>query len=105
MILRGSFTKIFQSEAFLDQGLDFAPAEIFMSQSKNNVIRGMHYQSGIAAHEKLVYCSQGSLLDVIVDIRPDSPTFNQPVSIKLDSSDDLCYIYWQGLCSWLPVLF
>ena len=66
---RGSFTKLFQSKAFLDLGLDFVPAEIFMSQSKTNVIRGMHYQSGIAAHDKLIYCSHGSLLDVIVDIR------------------------------------
>ena len=93
---RGSFTKLFQSKAFLDLGLDFVPAEIFMSQSKTNVIRGMHYQSGIAAHDKLIYCSHGSLLDVIVDIRPDSPSFNQPVSIKLDSKDDFALYIGKG---------
>ena len=94
--LRGSFIKIFQDKAFLDQGLNFKPSEIFISNSKKDVLRGMHYQSGASAHEKLVYCSQGSLVDVIVDIRPQSPTFNQPVSLQLNASDDYAIYIGKG---------
>ena len=94
--LRGSFIKVFQDKAFSDQGLDFNPYEIFISNSKKNVLRGMHYQSGLSAHEKLVYCSQGSLVDVIVDIRPQSSTFNQPVSLELNASDDYAIYIGKG---------
>ena len=43
----------------------------------------MHYQAGASAHDKLVCCLKGRVLDVVVDIRPESPVFNQPVSIEL----------------------
>ena len=46
----------------------------------------MHYQCSTHAHDKLVFCITGKILDVIVDIRPDSPQFNRPISISLDAS-------------------
>ena len=95
--LRGSFIKIFQDQAFSRLGLNFNPSEIFISSSKKNVLRGMHYQSGSSAHEKLVYCCQGSLVDVIVDIRPQSSTFNQAVSFELNASDDYAIYIGKGL--------
>lgn len=80
---RGSFTKLFNADAFQAQGIDFSAAESFFTYSKTNVLRGMHYQAGKAAHDKLVCCLAGSVLDVVVDICPSSPTFNKPFSIQL----------------------
>lgn len=93
---RGSFVKIFQNKAFLELGLEFNPAEIFISNSKKDVVRGMHYQDGCSAHEKLIYCSQGSVLDVVVDVRAQSPFFNKPITIKLDSNDDYAIYIGKG---------
>lgn len=84
---RGSFFKIFQDELFTSLGIDFQPKEYFYSTSKKNVIRGMHFQVGKYSHDKLVYCSEGNLIDVIVDVRRNSKNFNKPVSFELSGSD------------------
>lgn len=80
---RGDFAKIFHREALNDFGLEFAPAETFVSRSHLGVLRGMHFQVAEAAHEKLVFCAGGRALDVVVDIRPESPHFNQPFVTEL----------------------
>lgn len=50
---------------------------------KAGTVRGLHYQRGVYAQKKLVRCAWGSILDVAVDIRPDSPTYGQHVSAIL----------------------
>lgn len=80
---RGSFTKIFHEEALKKLGLCFKPAEFFLSRSSKGVLRGMHFQTGTAEQEKIVYCLKGRVLDVIVDIRASSVNFNKPISIEL----------------------
>lgn len=80
---RGEFVKIFHCKFFEENGISFIPAEIFMSRSNAGVLRGMHFQDEEAAHDKLVYCLSGSALDVVVDIRPNSPYFNRPYAIEL----------------------
>ncbi len=90
---RGSFHKIFQKELFSSLGINFEPKEYFYSVSKKNVIRGMHFQIENASHEKLVYCSYGNLLDVVVDVRKESKNFNKPISIELnDNKSKLIFI-------------
>ena len=77
----------------LSQNLSFTPAESFLTRSRSNVLRGMHYQTGIASHDKLVSCVKGRVLDVIVDVRPESSHFNKPYSIELsESSNTLVFI-------------
>ena len=93
---RGSLGKIFNNEKLREIGIQINPAEIFFSSSKKNVIRGMHYQEGKAAHEKLVCCTRGSVLDVIVDIRPESRYFNKPVSVKLQENESTMIIIGKG---------
>lgn len=83
---RGSLTKYFNSDFFLSNGIKFSPKESFLSKSSLGVLRGMHFQTGPAAHDKLVCCLKGRVLDVIVDIRPESAHFNQPVSVELSES-------------------
>lgn len=90
--LRGNFFKIYNQDNFKKIGIKFNPKEYFFSSSKLNVIRGMHFQNGEFAHDKLVFCSYGKILDVIVDVRINSKYFNKPYSIELEG-DPLKAIY------------
>ena len=64
-----------------------------VSYSKKNVLRGLHFQKPPFAQGKLVLILEGRILDIAVDIRPDSPTIGQSVSLVLDSMEnDIIYI-------------
>ena len=93
---RGDFTKLFHAEALLAQGIAFTPAESFLTRSNADVLRGMHFQVDEAAHDKLVTCIKGQVLDVVVDVRPDSPNFNQPFSIKLTDTSNTSLLIGKG---------
>lgn len=82
--IRGDFIKVFNEDFFLNNGLETNFKESYFSISQKNVIRGMHYQVSPAAHIKLVYLNQGSILDVILDIRKNSKTFGQYLSIFIN---------------------
>ncbi len=73
---RGGFTKSFEKDVFKDNGIDFSLSESFTSLSAKNVIRGLHFQTN-NPQAKLVSVVSGAAWDVIVDLRPDSPTFKQ----------------------------
>ena len=94
--LRGSLTKLFHSESLKSQGIDFLPAESFITRSSTGVLRGMHFQTGEAAHNKLIYCLKGSVLDVVVDICPESSNFNRPVSIELNAAEPVALLIRKG---------
>ena len=79
---RGDFTKAYNYKSFKQKGIDFVPKEHFYSFSNKNVLRGMHFQIKESAHNKLIQCIQGSILDVCVDIRKKSIFYNKPISIK-----------------------
>jgi dTDP-4-dehydrorhamnose 3,5-epimerase len=81
---RGSFVKTFQRTQFAALGLETMFDEHFFSVSRKGVIRGMHFQEPPAAHAKVVFCVAGSVLDVVVDLRTSSPTYQQHTSIELD---------------------
>lgn len=67
------------------QGLDLPPfVQDNHSYSKKGVIRGMHFQAAPGAQAKLVRVAMGKIYDVIVDIRPDSPTFGKWEGVYLD---------------------
>ena len=83
---RGTFVKTFHREVFRQLGLDFEPREEFFSTSAKNVLRGMHFQLPPAAHAKLVYCIAGRVLDVVLDLRKDSPTFGRSVARELNAT-------------------
>ena len=84
---RGAFTKVFHQKSFDDQEISLNVAESFLTRSKMNVLRGMHFQTGKAAHKKLVTCIKGSVLDVVVCINPRSRYFNQPFSTILSENE------------------
>ena len=84
---RGSFVKTFHAGLFSELGIPFSPREEFFSVSTKNVLRGMHFQTPPAAHSKLVYCATGRVLDVVLDLRQNSPTRGQTVSRELSAAN------------------
>lgn len=72
---RGIFLKTFHAEMFAEAGIHFELREEFFSVSKRGVLRGMHFQVPPAAHAKLVVCLKGKVLDVVVDLRRQEPTY------------------------------
>ncbi len=86
---RGVFTKTFHSETLAEYNLDIELREEFFSISKKNVLRGLHFQSPPSAHNKLVYCPKGAVLDFFVDIRIGSPTYGKHLLIELNDKNSL----------------
>jgi dTDP-4-dehydrorhamnose 3,5-epimerase len=93
---RGFLLKSFHSEFFEALPNPFVPAEQFTSVSSTGVLRGMHFQEGYSAHRKLVNCLAGRLLDVVVDVRPESPNFNKPFSIELSGASPIAILIGIG---------
>lgn len=74
---RGFFVKTFHRDIFLEYGLETNFSEQYYSASKKGVLRGLHFQMPPYAHAKLVYCTSGGVLDVVVDLRIGSPTYGK----------------------------
>ena len=72
---RGSFTKLFS--ALKNDNSNFHLKEVYFNKSKKNVIRGMHFQDGEFALNKIITCIEGHIHDVILDIRPSSSTYKK----------------------------
>lgn len=85
--LRGDFIKSFHHTDFKKSGIDFTLKESFFSISKKNVIRGMHFHSPPFEHDKIVFCTQGSILDVALDLRKNKNTYGQCVSQILSDTN------------------
>ena len=85
---RGHFARTFCRREFEAHGLkpDIAQANIAWNARKGT-LRGMHYQVAPAAETKLVRCTRGALWDVIVDLRPESPTFLEHVGVELSAEN------------------
>jgi dTDP-4-dehydrorhamnose 3,5-epimerase len=84
---RGDFVKLFHASTFADHGLPFAVREIFWSRSHTGVVRGMHFQAPPSDVAKLVCCLEGAVLDVVVDLRAGSPTYQQHASVTLSPTE------------------
>jgi dTDP-4-dehydrorhamnose 3,5-epimerase len=81
---RGFFARAFCQHELRDHGLKpvIAQANI-ASNIKKGTLRGMHFQYPPMAETKLVRCTRGAILDIIVDLRPESPTYLQHVAVEL----------------------
>lgn len=94
---RGSFVKTFQQSLIGQQQIAFRLAESYFSLSHKGVIRGMHFQTPPHQHAKIVFCPSGSILDVLLDLRRDSPTYGQYVATELSAENHLAYYIPEGL--------
>ncbi|MEQ9220336.1 MAG: dTDP-4-dehydrorhamnose 3,5-epimerase [Cyclobacteriaceae bacterium] len=84
---RGFFLESFNQRRLKEEGIDFEVRQINFAKSEKNVLRGLHYQKEPNAQSKLVGVINGAVLDVVVDIRPESPTYLRHYKIILDSND------------------
>jgi dTDP-4-dehydrorhamnose 3,5-epimerase len=81
---RGFFSRTFDADVAREAGIDpDGFVQDSMSRSRRGVIRGLHVRLG-EGESKLVRCSSGRVFDVVVDLRPDSPTYRQWLSVVLD---------------------
>jgi dTDP-4-dehydrorhamnose 3,5-epimerase len=84
---RGTFVKTFNQQEFKDNELEFEIRESYFSISQKDVIRGMHFQLPPHDHQKLVYVAQGSIIDVILDLRVESKTYKKSISVELSEEN------------------
>jgi dTDP-4-dehydrorhamnose 3,5-epimerase len=85
---RGGFARTFCAQEFEQHGLKSTVAQCNMSfNHKQGTLRGMHYQLPPAAETKLVRCTRGAIYDVIIDMRPDSPSYLQHFGIELTADN------------------
>lgn len=84
---RGSFMKVMNKDFFKEHNLEYEFCENYFSVSKKNVIRGMHFQIPPAHHTKVVYLNQGSIMDVVLDLRSDSATFGKFFRCNINTSE------------------
>ena len=85
---RGFFARSFCRREFQDHGLNPCVAQCSISfNRRKGTLRGMHFQVEPHQEAKLVRCTMGSIFDVIIDLRPDSPTFKQYFSVTLSAEN------------------
>lgn len=85
---RGFFARFFCTDEFAQQGLSSKFVQINNSLTgKKGTLRGMHYQLPPAAEVKVVRCIRGALYDVILDLRPHSPTFGKSFGAELSAEN------------------
>ncbi len=102
---RGYFFESFNQQTFAKlTGLDVHFVQDNQSKSSKGVLRGLHFQKGEHAQAKLVRVLQGRVLDVAVDIRPDSPTFGQHVAVELTAENHLQLFVPRGFAHGFIVL-
>ena len=94
---RGFFARSFCTQEFKNLGLNshLAQCNISFNHTKGT-LRGMHYQEGDKSEMKIVRCTSGSILDVIIDLRPSSPTYKKWQGIELSSANRLMLYIPEG---------
>lgn len=81
---RGFFARTFCAREFEAHGLNPRLVQCNISYNKRKgTLRGMHYQAAPHAEAKLVRCTRGAIYDVIIDLRPESPTYQEWVAVEL----------------------
>lgn len=87
---RGFFARAFSQDEFEEHGLNPVIAQANIAyNTKKGTLRGMHFQYPPAAESKLVRCTRGAILDIIVDLRPESPTYLDHFEVELDEDNHL----------------
>jgi dTDP-4-dehydrorhamnose 3,5-epimerase len=85
---RGFFARSWCQKEFSERGLNSNLVQCNISFNlKKGTLRGMHYQAKPHEEAKLVRCTMGAIYDVIIDIRPESPTFKQWVAVELTAEN------------------
>jgi len=101
---RGFFCETYNEKTYLDAGIDLHFCQDNQSKSSYGVIRGLHYQLNPQSQSKLVSAAVGSVWDVAVDLRKNSPTFGQWFGVELTEENHLQFLIPQGFAHGFSVL-
>lgn len=83
---RGSFARAFCRRELAERGLSLDVVQCNLASTRHaGTVRGLHYQIDPPREAKLVRCVAGAVLDALVDMRPDSPTYRAVLSVRLDA--------------------
>ncbi len=94
---RGSFARVFCRRVLAEAGMAVDVAQANLSHSRaRHTLRGLHLQIGASAEIKVVQCLQGRLYDVIVDLRPHSPTFCRWQGFELSAENGRVLVVPEG---------
>lgn len=94
---RGYFMETYSKKKYSELGIDVDFVQDNMSFSaQKGTLRGLHWQNHPMAQSKLVSCTRGSVIDVAVDIREDSPTYGEWVSVELSEENKRQFFIPQG---------
>jgi dTDP-4-dehydrorhamnose 3,5-epimerase len=84
---RGFFARGWCKNEFSEQGLPDSIAQINISYNRyKHTLRGFHYQLAPFQEDKLLRCTRGAVFDVLLDLRPDSPTYMRHITVTLSAS-------------------
>ena len=96
---RGFFARTYDIDEFKKHGLNSKIVQCNINYTKKKgTVKGLHYQKTPFEEAKLIRCIRGSVYSVIVDLRPDSPTYKQSESVIL-SENEYCWRYIPELCA------
>ena len=101
---RGFFEETYNEQRYLDAGIDVRFVQDNLSASCYGVVRGLHFQRPPYSQAKLVSCIVGSVLDVAVDLRKDSPTFGQHVAVEINDKNHRQFFIPKGFAHGFSVL-
>jgi dTDP-4-dehydrorhamnose 3,5-epimerase len=101
---RGYFYESYNYEAYKNAGIPFEFVQDNQSESSKGVIRGLHYQLAPHAQTKLVRVLSGTIYDVVVDLRKNSPTFGRWFGIELTGENKLQLLVPRGFAHGFSVL-
>lgn len=101
---RGYFFESYNQQLFDNEGLQYNWVQDNQSSSTYGVIRGLHFQKAEYAQAKLVRCLNGVILDVVVDLRKDSPTFKEVYAVELTSEKKNALLVPRGFAHGFSVL-
>jgi len=94
---RGEFFRSFCSNTFKENNLEWCFVQTNISKNlKKGTLRGMHFQNSPYCEVKLIRCLQGSIYDVIIDIREGSSTFGKWIGVELTEKNDLALYVPKG---------
>jgi len=94
---RGYFARTWCAEEFRSHGLNISMVQANTAHSKvRGTLRGMHMQKAPYGEAKLIRCIRGAIYDVMLDVRPDSATFKEWVSVELDEKSNLMLFVPEG---------
>jgi dTDP-4-dehydrorhamnose 3,5-epimerase len=102
--IRGHFYESYNKKKQDAQGIGFDFVQDNQSRSVRDVIRGLHYQIPPHAQTKLVRALLGRILDVVIDLRRDQPTFGKSFSLELSSENKMQLLIPKGFAHGFSVL-